>query len=495
MSIPAFRVRTMSHLRIIVAFVSIWLIASLVADTAQAQRRVALVIGNSTYANTPQLANPANDASDIATALKLLGFDVIAESNLTKSAMDNAFRRFARAMDGADAALFYYAGHGMQFQSQNYLMPIDAKLQHEADLPYEMAKVDDVIADMSRVKGVRLVILDACRDNPLEANLKRTVARTRNIAQTRGLARMTRTQGLLVAYATQPGQVADDGIDRNSPFTKSLLQHIATPGLEVGPLFRRVASDVNKSTGGKQTPELSVSLLGEFYFAKSGQSGNTDKTPQTSTPKPNTNEISEAKAFEMAQRINNVAAWDAFLNRYSNGFFADMARAARDGLAAEETRKRQAQEAKQREDQTRKEREFVRLEDERRRREEEERQRAANRRTFWDHNGSLMRLAKQGNSRKFYYQRPSSRMARAVSLVDPLLFTGRQSGNSYSGTAYVYSSRCRRKFGYRVNGEISSNGKRVVMRGSAPVIGSNCRVSRYEWNGNSTLVFSFRYAQ
>ena len=240
---------------------------------------VALVIGNSSYANTPALANPANDAGDIAASLKKLGFDVIAETDLSKRAMDDAFRRFARAMDGADAALFYYAGHGMQYQGVNYLMPVDAKLRHETDLPYEMAKVDDILADMARVKGVRIVILDACRDNPLESNLKRSVSTTRGIPVTRGLARITRTQGLLVAYATQPGQVAEDGSTRNSPFTSSLLRHIATPGLEVGPLFRRVASDVNKTTKGKQTPELSVSLLGEFY------SPATDRIPRRLEPR------------------------------------------------------------------------------------------------------------------------------------------------------------------------------------------------------------------
>lgn len=485
-----------SYARSLLAILVFALSLALPQSSAHAERRVALVIGNATYANTPRLTNPANDATDIARALSGLGFQVIAESNLTKSGMDNAFRKFARAMDGADAALFYYAGHGMQFQGQNYLMPVDAKLQHEADLPYEMAKVDDVVADMSRVKGVRMVILDACRDNPLETNLKRTVARTRNIAQTRGLARMTRTQGLLLAYATQPGQVADDGGGRNSPFTTSLLRHIATPGLEVGALFRRVASDVNTSTGGKQTPELSVSLLGEFYFSKDGKPDTAQKPSDNTGTSNRSGDLTEKDAFEFAQRINNLAAWDAFLRRYSNGFFADMARAAREGLAAEGRKKREAEEARKRqEEDAAREREFARLEDERRRREEEEaeRRRAANRQSFWDHNGSLMRLDRQGNARRFYYQRPSSRMARAVSIVDRLLFTGRQSGNRYSGTAYVFSSRCRRKFGYQVSGELSAGGKRLVMRGAAPVIGSNCRVSRYVWNGNSNLVFTFQY--
>lgn len=468
------------------------------AAAAATERRVALVIGNSAYENTPALANPANDADDVADALTRVGFDVILKRNLTKDGMDDAFRSFARAIDGAHAALFYYAGHGMQFQGVNYLMPVDAELGHEADLPYEMAKVDDVLADMARVKGVRIVVLDACRDNPLEASLKRSVSRTRNIPMTRGLARITRTQGLLVAYATQPGQVAEDGGGRNSPFTTSLLKHIATPGLEVGPLFRRVASDVNASTGGKQTPELSVSLLGEFYFAGRGDAAPADTglNPGPDVP------VSERAAFETAQRIDNVAAWDAFLRRFPKGFHADMARAARQALVDRETERQRAAAAKEREREEQKrreeeaaerERELARLEDERRRREEEEERRRTNRTSFWDHNGSLMRLAREGDRRKFFYERPSSRMARAVSIVDNLLFAGRQSGSRFEGTAYVYASRCRRKYGYQVSGEISGDGKRVVMRGAAPVIGSNCRVSRYEWNSNSTLVFSFQY--
>ena len=175
-----------------------------------------------------------------------------------------------------------------------------------------------------------------------------------------------------------------------------------------------------------------------------------------------------------------------------------MARAAREALIAKEEERRQAEEEaeRRREEQAEREREIARLEDERRRRAEEEaRSRAANRVSFWDHNGSVMRLARQGDARRFYYERPSSRMARAVAIVDNLLFTGRQSGNRYSGTAYVYASRCRRKYGYQVSGEISGDGKRVVMRGAAPVIGKNCRVSRYVWNSNSTLVFTFQYNQ
>jgi tetratricopeptide (TPR) repeat protein len=229
-------------------------------------RRVALVIGNADYKNTPALRNPQNDASDMAVSLKRLGFQVIFKQDLDKHGMDEAFREFAREVRSADAALFYYAGHAMQFEGVNYLMPVDARLADETDVPYEMAKLDDVVADMARMNGVRIAVLDACRNNPLEEQLKRSVASTRGAAMNRGLARVARPEGLIVAYATQSGNVAEDGSGRNSPFTAALLQNIETPGLEVGTLFRRVMGSVKQATGGKQHPELSVLFDGEFYF-------------------------------------------------------------------------------------------------------------------------------------------------------------------------------------------------------------------------------------
>lgn len=229
-------------------------------------KRVALVIGNATYAHTAALGNPDNDAADVAAALQRLGFTVIFEHDLDKRGMDDTFRRFAREVKGADVALFYYAGHAMQFEGVNYLMPVDAKLADEADVPYEMAKLDDVVADMARMSGVRIAVLDACRNNPLEEQLKRSVASTRGVSPTRGLARIARPEGLIVAYSTQSGNVAEDGSGRNSPFTAALLQHIETPGLEVGTLFRRVMGSVKQATSGKQHPELSVLFDGEFYF-------------------------------------------------------------------------------------------------------------------------------------------------------------------------------------------------------------------------------------
>jgi len=235
-------------------------------DQAVLGKRVALVLGNSAYRHTPALPNPGNDAADVARSLEGLGFAVTLALDLTKQDMDRAFATFARTVQDADAALFYYAGHAMQFDNVNYMMPIDAALEDEASLPYEMARLDDILADMNRSRGVRIAVLDACRNNPLEAKLKQSMARTRGGTVTRGLAPIRRSEGFLVAFATQAGFVAEDGAGRNSPFTAALLDQIETPGLEVGLLFRRVTGAVRTATGGNQSPELLVSLDGEFYF-------------------------------------------------------------------------------------------------------------------------------------------------------------------------------------------------------------------------------------
>ena len=311
-------------LRLLLAVACIVMLSCLGAVSSYTEKRVALVIGNSSYRATIPLPNPRNDATDMAVALQGVGFETILATDLDKRGMDDAFRRFARLARDAEAALFFYAGHGMQFGGANYLMPVDAKLQDEADLPYELARVDDVIADLSRAKNTRIVILDACRDNPLAERLRMKLPVSRSAAISRGLARIEGSQGLITAFATQPGQLAADGVGRrNSPFTAALLKHIATPGIEAGTLFRRVAQEVNQSTGGKQLPELSVSLLGEFYFAGQGQ-GVALSDPDAAA----------RHDYELAAQVATKEGWDAFLARHSTGYYADLARVQRGKLAA-----------------------------------------------------------------------------------------------------------------------------------------------------------------
>jgi hypothetical protein len=247
---------------------------------AAEEKRVALVIGNAAYKEAAALANPRNDAQDIVAVLKPLGFHIVDGLDLDRRGMDHALARFSRLAQDADAALVYYAGHGLQYLGQNYLVPVDAKLEDEHTLPFEMTRLDDVLTTLERARGVKILVLDACRNNPFSDRLRRLLSQqNRDFGATRGLAKVERTQGMVIAYATQSNQVAVDGTGRNSPFTAALLKELPQPDLEVGVLFRRVALAVNKATEGRQTPELSMSLIGEFYFRRSEKLAAGDDDP------------------------------------------------------------------------------------------------------------------------------------------------------------------------------------------------------------------------
>jgi len=200
-------------------------VAASAAVTTPIGRRVALVIGNSNYRYATQLPNPANDAADIARALRKLGFDVVEGRDLDKRAMEDKIREFGRKLERADLALLYYAGHGMQVAGKNYLVPIDAKLERPGDLSFDTIEVSQILAQMEAEKRVNLIFLDACRDNPLARSFSRSLgARSTSVGQ--GLAPIQSAVGTLIAYATQPDNVALDGEGRNSPFTSAFLKHI-----------------------------------------------------------------------------------------------------------------------------------------------------------------------------------------------------------------------------------------------------------------------------
>jgi Caspase domain len=272
---------------------------------AQADKRVALVIGNGAYQNTAFLTNPANDADDMAAALQSVGFEVIIERNVNKRSLEIAMARFARVAQDADSALFYYAGHGMQYRGVNYLMPIDARLEDEFSVNYELTRIDDVLFAMSGARGVKILILDSCRDNPLADRLSRR-ATNRDIVAMRGLARIEAARGMIIAYATQSNQVAVDGTGRNSPFTGALLKEIEQPGLEIATLFRRVAANVERATGGRQLPELSISMSGEFYL-------NTQET--------------DVRAWVRVRESSSITDLQEFMRQYPQSFLTADARA------------------------------------------------------------------------------------------------------------------------------------------------------------------------
>ena len=216
---------------------------------AAAEKRVALVIGNSAYQHTAALKNPSNDATDKAATLQQLGFDVIDGNDITKEEMEQRIRAFAAKLAGADVGLFFYAGHGLQVDGKNFLAPVDAKLQSDTDLDFEAVELNLVLKQLERNSRISVVFLDACRDNPLASTLAAT---SRSVEIGRGLARIDKAIGMMIAFSTQPGNVALDGEGRNSPFTGALLHHIGTEGLSINDVMIDVRNDVLKATDGKQ---------------------------------------------------------------------------------------------------------------------------------------------------------------------------------------------------------------------------------------------------
>jgi tetratricopeptide (TPR) repeat protein len=238
------------------------------AAPAQPGRRVALVIGNGAYPGRARLANPANDADDVAAALMKVGFDVVKGTDLSLAGFGQMIASFRDKAVGAEVALFYYAGHGMQFDDQNWLLPVDATAKTLFEARRQFIPVSEAIAEVEARAAATLVFLDSCRDNPLEETLKAGFrAQGRGYADTRGLTRPDiKSQQTMIVFATRPNTIAADGEGRNSPFTEAFLQHVGTPGVEIEALMKRVSASVASKTKGKQQPERLSRLEAEFYF-------------------------------------------------------------------------------------------------------------------------------------------------------------------------------------------------------------------------------------
>ena len=256
--------------RLVLAVGLAWTLLFGPALPLQAADKVALVIGNSAYQQVARLANPVNDSGDVAAALRKLGFDVVEGRDLDKRAFEDRVRQFGRKLDGAKIALFFYAGHGLQVGGKNYLLPTDSRLERPGDLNFEALDLTFVLGLMEGEKRVNLVFLDACRDNPLARSLARTLG-TRSATVGPGLATVQSAIGTMIAYATQPDNVALDGEGtRNSPFTTALLKHIATPNLEIRSMMTRVRADVLAATREKQVPWDHSSLIGDVFLSGAG---------------------------------------------------------------------------------------------------------------------------------------------------------------------------------------------------------------------------------
>jgi uncharacterized caspase-like protein len=335
--------------------------------TALAQKRVALVIGNSAYVNTARLDNPKNDAADIAEVLKQLGFEVTQGRDLDKAAMDRTIRNFAEALAGAQMALFFYAGHGLQVGGQNYLVPVDAKLSTAAALDFEMVRLDLVHRTMERESGTNIIILDACRDNPLSRNLARALG-TRSAMVGKGLAAVESGEGTLISFSTQPGNVALDGTGRNSPFAAALVKHIPTPGEDLPSILINVRNDVMAATERRQVPWEHSALTAKVYFIPPRPAG------------PTHDQQVELTFWASVKDSTSPAVLSTYLERYPKGEFSTIARALIEHYEQQaKAEKAKAVEDQRRQDEQRKAAEVKRLEEERKIREAalaEERKRA-----------------------------------------------------------------------------------------------------------------------
>lgn len=324
------RLRGIGHLFVLA--VAVLVLVGGWAGQAAAEKRVALVIGNSAYANAPALKNPRNDAEDFALAMRRLGFDVIAGYDLDQKAMGEKVRDFARALETADVALFFYAGHGLQSNGQNYLVPVSATLQKESDLDFETVSLDLVMKQMQRSARVSLVFLDACRDNPLTRSLR---GGSRSTAVGQGLARISDAAGTLIAFSTQPGNVALDGSGRNSPFTKALLENLEKPNTTIGDVMIDVRRSVMAATGERQVPWENSALTGKFYFRPPAEGAVADAP----APPPGEQIGVSAAALDHTFWIsiansNDATLYREYLRRFPGGTYASIADAKLQTLTA-----------------------------------------------------------------------------------------------------------------------------------------------------------------
>lgn len=271
-------------------------------------RRIALVIGNGNYQqpDLPKLANPTNDAEDIAKALRGFGFEVIERKNQTLEGMNRAIAEFGSKIGGSEAALFYYAGHGIQVKNQNYLIPVNARIESEASVPYQGVNLNQVLDEMDNGKsGANIVMLDACRNNPITGKFRSS--------QSRGLASPgSAPKGTVIVYATDPGNVASDGTGRNGLFTAGLLAAFKGKDLTLDGVLTAASAEVEKASGQTQTPYVNgpKTLQKTFHFQV--------------TVEPGRGEI-EKTFWTSIERSNDAADFEAYLQKYPNGSYKALA--------------------------------------------------------------------------------------------------------------------------------------------------------------------------
>ncbi len=313
--------------RILAAFAALCLFA-VAFGPAQAEPRVALVVGNSNYGKEiGSLANPVNDAAAMAAALQQTGFQVIKVTDADQKKMKRAIRDFGDKLNAAGptaTGLFFYAGHGVQIQGANYLVPIGADISKEGDVDIESVSADDVLKQMEFAgTRVSIVVLDACRNNPMQRGFR---------SATRGLAPMQATQGSFIAYSTSPGDVAADGQGKNSPYTTALVKTIVQPGVGIEEAFRVVRTEVMAATKDKQVPWDSSSLTAPFFFKPAQFTTASEAAPAPAPTKPAATSAAPA-SLEVEKTVwdgikdsKDASDYQTYLEQFPNGAFAGIAR-------------------------------------------------------------------------------------------------------------------------------------------------------------------------
>lgn len=311
------------------------------AATPDAAKRVALVIGNSKYVNAVPLPNPANDAQLIASTLRNAGFEVIEGVDQDNQGMHSLISRFTEESYNADLAVIFYAGHGMQVDGKNYLIPVDAELTSPAYLKTRTVQIDEFMAALPPDPAVGVIILDACRDNPLARTLAASLPKSRSLgaglAPVEAKADGVGTGGVLIAYATDPGAIAFDGNGVDSPYSLALAKHLTEPGVEIQSALTRVRGEVTEATQGRQRPWHNASLGREVFLGKPAAEASpvaapvADAAKTTAAPAPAA--ASEPPSWEVEQRLwdeaskkNAIPFYEAYLEQFPNGRFATVAK-------------------------------------------------------------------------------------------------------------------------------------------------------------------------
>ena len=295
------------------------------ANAAFADKRVAFVVGNGAYKNVASLPNPAVDAKSMANLLRNVGFDVVEGSNLSRDKMTEKLIDFGKKAEGADVALFFYAGHGIAVNGTNYLLPIDADLKSEMDVKLGAAiNVDLTLEQTMGDAKVKLVFLDACRDNPFAAKIRSAKA-TRSVNVQTGLAEMKSGEGTLIAFATGPGQTALDGeAGTNSPFTRALMANIATPGVEIQQAMTKVRAQVNEETNKGQLPWGHTNLIGTVYLNPVAGGNAVEASNMPAVASGPASEV-ELEFWRSIKDSNKPEELNAYLTNYPNGTFKQLA--------------------------------------------------------------------------------------------------------------------------------------------------------------------------